>query len=221
MKSFLLVCPQGQSSFPSLCCSVIVSVFEISFTIFVSSKISIWFYFVFSISFLRFSVLPFLSVSACWNTTIIAALKSFWAALAAWLSWLDCSPIHQEVLGSIPTQGAYRRQQETDQCFFPSPSLSSSLRPLPPLKSIKTETQGGLKTFFKCPGWCGSVGWVLACERKLAGSISGEDACLCCQLGPWLRACKGQPHADVSLAHRCFSPSQSLSPLSKKHTMVK
>ena len=32
------------------------------------------------------------------------------SALAGWLSWLECHLVHQKVVGSIPGQGAFRRQ---------------------------------------------------------------------------------------------------------------
>ena len=31
-------------------------------------------------------------------------------ALAGWLSWLECHPVHQKVEGLIPSPGAYSRQ---------------------------------------------------------------------------------------------------------------
>ena len=48
-------------------------------------------------------------------------------ALARWLSWLEDRPIHQKVVGLIPSQGKFP--------LFPSPSLPSPSLPL--LLSIK------------------------------------------------------------------------------------
>ena len=51
---------------------------------------------------------------------------------------------------------------------------------------------------------------------KVAGLIPSQGICLGYGLGPWLGVCERQP-TDVSLAHRCFSPSLSYSlPLSLK-----
>ena len=54
--------------------------------------------------------------------------------LAGWLSWLECLLIHQNVVGSIPSQGTYlgfglnpwsgHVWESTDQCFSISLSLS-------------------------------------------------------------------------------------------------
>ena len=45
-------------------------------------------------------------------------------------------------------------------------------------------------------------------NQKVASSIPSQDTCLDCGPGPWLRACKRQL-IDVSLIHKCFSPSLS------------
>ena len=47
-------------------------------------------------------------------------------------------------------------------------------------------------------------------SQKVAGSIPSQDTCLGCGPGPWLGTSEGQPHIDVSLPCKCFSPSLSL-----------
>ena len=46
-------------------------------------------------------------------------------ALAVWLSWLECCPIYQKAAGSIPSWGAYGRQQIDVSLSLP-PSLPLS-----------------------------------------------------------------------------------------------
>ena len=48
-------------------------------------------------------------------------------ALAGWLSWLEPCPIHQNVAGSIPSQGTYRRQLINVSHIYVSFSFSLSL----------------------------------------------------------------------------------------------
>ena len=45
-------------------------------------------------------------------------------------------------------------------------------------------------------------------DQKVAGSVPGQGMCLGCGPGLQLGMCERQP-IDVSLAHRCFSPSLS------------
>ena len=72
-----------------------------------------------------------------------------------------------------------------------------------------------LSTIESSPGWCGSVGWVLACKLKglWFDSWSGHMP------GSWARypveGHKRQP-IDVSLEHRCSFPFSLPSPLSLK-----
>ena len=61
-----------------------------------------------------------------------------------------------------------------------------------------------------CPGWCGSVDWVPACNQRVAGLIPSQGSCLGCGPGHQLGAYEKQP-INVCLAHWCFSLSLSLS----------
>ena len=56
----------------------------------------------------------------------------------------------------------------------------------------------------------GVAQWTLCwpTDQKVAGSIPGQGTCLGGGPGPQLGTCKRQP-IDVSLTHRCFSPSLS------------
>ena len=62
-----------------------------------------------------------------------------------------------------------------------------------------------LKHISGCPDWCGSVGWVLSIDQKIASSIPGQGMCLGCGPGSWLGVCERQP-IDVSLTHQYFPP---------------
>ena len=55
-------------------------------------------------------------------------LREYGLTLARLLSWLECHPIHQKVVGLIPSQGTYRRQlvkvSLSHWCFSLFPFLS-------------------------------------------------------------------------------------------------
>ena len=55
-------------------------------------------------------------------------------ALAGWLSWLECCPIHQNVVGSIPCLGTYMRQMIHGSGFSLTSMFLSLSPPIPRLK---------------------------------------------------------------------------------------
>ena len=79
--------------------------------------------------------------------------------LARWLNWLERHPMHQKVVGSIPSQGTYPRLQvqslvrvctEGKQMLFFSHVMSPSLLPFPlTLKSVsKSSGEYKINNFF-------------------------------------------------------------------------
>ena len=104
-------------------------------------------------------LLPFLFLS--WNPAIFLSCKvpkdrihrkrvppclKHFLALAGRLSWLGCHPMHQKVVGSIPSQGTHlgcgfnpwlgHLREATNQCLPPSAHLPPS-HPLPLSKISK------------------------------------------------------------------------------------
>ena len=63
-----------------------------------------------------------------------------------------------------------------------------------------------------CPSLAGVGQWIehQPVKQKVADLIPSEGTCLGCGPGPLLGACERQL-INVSLAHRCFPPSVSLS----------
>ena len=99
---------------------------------------------------------------------LLPLFRIHFSALADVAQWIECQPENQRVTDSIPSQGTrlassrspVRGTQEatTHRCFSPSLSLSLPL-------SLKINKKS-LKTFYSCPGWRGSVDWVLAYDSK-------------------------------------------------------
>ena len=70
-------------------------------------------------------------------------------------------------------------------------------------EDFKTPFSVQIKLVDRCPGWCGSVDWVPACEPKSCWFGS--------QSGPGLQARSPVGEAQEAATHWCFSPSLSSS----------
>ena len=99
-------------------------------------------------------------------------------------------------------------------------------QPLQDVNGILVCTRCYLESFRSSPNWgtfglCGSAGWVSSVDRRATGLIPDQGTCLGCGFSSSRDMCETQP-INVSLPHRCISPSLSLhSPLSKinKHVL--
>ena len=65
-----------------------------------------------------------------WVTLLPISSRTFRSAMARWLIWLGCPPVHQKLVGLVPSQGANGRQpicvSLSHGCFFLFLSISLS-----------------------------------------------------------------------------------------------